>query len=224
MVFAQGFFDGIEDGLNNAWQGIVGFAPKLIGALLILLIGWFVARLIRSAVETILTRVGFDRLLDRAGLSNTLKNAGYSASGLVARIIYWIALLIVFLMAAETLDIGALTELLQGLIAYLPLIIVAMVIIVVAAALGAFVADLVKPWADQQNIGWLDNAVRWAILGFGIFASLNTLNVAEEIVNTLFIALLATVGVSLAIAFGVGGIKAAEGWWNRMLPNRTNTP
>ncbi len=221
MLLAQsngGFVEGIESGLRNAWANVVEFAPKLIGALLILFVGWFVARIIRTGFEKLFQRVGLDRLLERAGLSGTLRNAGYTASDLVARIVYWIALLVVFLLAAEALGVQTLTDLLSGLISYLPLVIVAMVIVVIAAALGSFVADVVRPWANQQGVGWLAAAVRWGLIIFGVFAALNTLNVAEDIVNTLFIAVLASAGVAFAVAFGVGGIKTAERYWQRMLP------
>ncbi|MDH3306647.1 MAG: hypothetical protein OEO77_03900 [Acidimicrobiia bacterium] len=222
MVLAQSevssFVDGIESGLRNAWADVIEFAPKLIGALLILFIGWMIARVIRTVFKRVFEGVGLDRLLDRAGLAGTLQSAGYTASELVSNIVYWIALLIVFLLAAEALGVDALTDLLSGLIAYLPLVIVAIVIVVVAAAVGSFVAEVVRPWATQQGIAWLAPATRWGLIIFGVFAALSTLNVAQDIVNTLFIAVLASVGVAFAVAFGVGGIRTAEKYWQRMLP------
>ena len=214
-----GFVDGITEGLGNAASNAATFAPKLIGALIILLVGWFIARIIRNVVEKILVRVGMDRLLERAGFSDTLRNAGHSASGLISKIIYFIALLVVVLMAADALGIESLTTLLAGLIAYMPLVAIAVVIVVVAAAVGSFVAEIAKPWADAQGVPWVAAAARWAFLIIGGFAALNTLNVASDIVNTLFIAVVATSGVAAAIAFGVGGIRPAEAMWRRMLPS-----
>ncbi|MBK5268252.1 MAG: hypothetical protein JJE47_12535 [Acidimicrobiia bacterium] len=100
QVDVSSFTDGVSQGLRNAWAGVIEFAPKLIGAFIILLVGWFVAKIIRTVFENVLTRLGLDRLLDRAGLSGALQKAGYTASSLVARIIYWMALLVVLLMAA----------------------------------------------------------------------------------------------------------------------------
>lgn len=225
MVLAQsdarGIFDGVRDGLDNAWNDVITFAPKLIGAAIILLVGWLIARVIRGVFVRVLDRVGLDKLLDRAGLSHTLRAAGYTASQLVANVLYWIALLVVFLLAAEALQVERLTELISSLISYLPLVAVAMIIIVVTAAIGSFVADLVEPWADRQNIGWLTPAVRFSIIGFGVIAALNTLNVAETVVNTLFTAIVATIGLMIAIAGGVGGIKRAESMWWSVFPDKT---
>ncbi|MBT8208725.1 MAG: hypothetical protein KJO18_10650, partial [Acidimicrobiia bacterium] len=159
VVLAQtdgrGFFDGVRDGLDSAWADVVAFAPKLIGAAIILLVGWIVARVIRGIFVRVLDRVGLDKLLERAGLTQTLRSAGYTASQLVGNVLYWVALLVVFLMAAEALQVERLTDLISALIAYLPLVAVAMIIIVVTAAIGAFLADLVAPWANRQQIAWL---------------------------------------------------------------------
>lgn len=212
------FVDGVRNGVSSALQSAIEFLPNLIGAILILVVGWFVARLIKAGFERFFKAVGLDRLLARAGLTDTLERAGYSASSLAARVVYWIALLVVFLMASQTLEIANLSELLTSLIAFLPLLVVAIIIVIVAAALGAFLADLVRPYGDRQQISWLASAVRFAMIAFGVFAALNTVNVAEEIVNTLFIAIVATLGVTVAVSFGVGGIQAARGWWERTLP------
>ena len=138
--------------------------------------------------------MGLDSLLERAGLAERLQAAGYTATDLAARAIYWIALLVVFLLTAEALDVEYFSDILTGLIGYLPLVVVAIIIVIVAAALGAFLAELSAPWSQERHIRWLPATARWMVIGFGVFAALNTLNIAEEIVNTLFIAVVGTVG------------------------------
>jgi hypothetical protein len=170
----------------------------------------------------VLQRVGFDKLLDRAGMADTLKNAGFSASQVVANILYWIALLIVFLVASEALQVERLTDLISDLVAYLPLVVVAIVILVVTAAVGAFLGGLVQPWAQREQVPWLAPAVRFSVLAFGIIAALNTLNVAEDIVNTLFIAIVGTVGAAIAIAAGIGGIERAKALWWKVFPDKSD--
>ena len=217
---STGFFDGIEEGLRNAWQEIVAFAPKLLGALIILFFGWIVAKFVRSSIRRFFRAIGLDRLLETAGLADALRSAGQTASGAVSLVAYWIALLITFLLAAQALQVETLTTLLAGLIAYLPLVVVAIVTLVVAAAVGQFLAELSSPWAAQRQLPWMPTTVRASIIAFGSFAALNTLNLADEIVNSLFIALIGTVGLTLVIALGVGGIRAAEAWWSDVLPRR----
>lgn len=220
LLAQDGFFSGVEQGLSDAWERIIEFTPKLIGALIILFVGWLIARLLRTVFDRVFTRLGFDKLLQRAGLTETMNEAGYTASGLLAAVVYWLVLLIALLLAAEALAIDTLTNLLRDLIAYIPLVIVAAVVLLVAAALASFLSDLVRPWAERENIAWLAPVVRWSVIIFGLVAAFNTLNLAEELVNTLLIALVGTIGITLAIAFGVGGIKAAEKWWNKTMPDR----
>ena len=214
----QDLISGLSEGLENAGETILSFLPRLIGALVILIVGWIVARLIHRAFQRLLKAVGLDTLLERAGLSDRLQAAGYTATDLAARAIYWIALLVVFLLTAEALDVDYLSDILTGLIGYLPLVVVAIVIVIVAAAVGAFLAELSTPWSQERHIRWLPAAARWVMIGLGIFVALNTLSIGEEIVNTLFIAVVGTVGATLVIAFGVGGISAAKEWWSRILP------
>lgn len=212
--------DGLSSGLENAGETILSFLPRLIGALIILIVGWLVARLVHRAFKRLFKAVGLDALLERAGLAARLQATGHTATDLAARAIYWIALLVVFLLTAEALDVEYLSDILTGLIGYLPLVVVAIVIVIVAAALGAFLAELSTPWSQERHIRWLPTTARWAVIALGIFVALNTLNIGEEIVNTLFIAVVGTVGAILVIAFGVGGISAAKEWWARVLPDR----
>ncbi len=212
--------DGLSNGLENAGETILSFLPRLIGALIILVVGWLVARLVHRVFQRLFKAVGLDALLERAGLADRLQAAGFTATDLGAQAIYWIALLVVFLLTAEALDVEYLSDILTGLIGYLPLVMAAIVIVIVAAALGAFLAELSTPWSQERHIRWLPATARWTVIALGIFVALNTLNIGEEIVNTLFIAVVGTVGAILVIAFGVGGISAAKEWWSRVLPER----
>ncbi len=214
------FVEGISSGLEAAWQDVITFLPKLLGTVVILLAGWVVARLIYRAVARLLQGISLDGLLERAGLGERMKDAGMSATEVVARAVYWIMLLVVLLLAAQTLEIEHLSDLLSALISYLPLVVVAIIVVIVAAAVGAFLAEVSTPWSQEHGVSWLPPVARWMVIGFGALAALNTLNIAEEIVNTLFMGVVGTVGVTLAIAFGVGGIPAARKWWERILPDQ----
>ena len=214
------FIDGVSSGIQEAWQDVITFVPKFIGALVILFVGWLFARLVHKGAARLLQGVGLDNLLERAGLAERIKAADITAADLVARAIYWFTLLVVLLPAAQTLEVDHLSELLSELISYLPLVVVAIIIVIVASAVGAFLAEVSTPWSRDHSIRWLPEVARWMVIGFGAIAALNTLNIAEEIVNTLFIAVVSTVGASIAIAFGVGGIPAARKWWANIIPDR----
>lgn len=214
------FIDGVSSGIQEAWQDVITFVPKFIGALVILFLGWMFARLMHKGAARLLQGVGLDKLLESAGLAERIKAAEITAADLVARAIYWFTLLVVLLLAAQTLEVDHLSALLSSLISYLPLVVVAVIIVIVAAAIGAFLAEVSTPWSQDHSIRWLPEVARWMVIGFGALAALNTLNIAEEIVNTLFIAVVSTVGVTFAIAFGVGGIPVARQWWERLLSTR----
>lgn len=214
------FIDGVSNGIQEAWQDVITFVPKFIGALVILFVGWLLARIIYRGASRLLQGMGLDRLLERAGLGERIKAAEITAADLVARAIYWFLLLVVLLLAAQTLEVDHLSSLLSALISYLPLVVVAIIIVIVASAIGAFLAEVSTPWSRDHSIRWLPEVARWMVIGFGALAALNTLNIAEEIVNTLFIAVVSTVGISIAIAFGVGGIPVARKWWEKILPDR----
>ena len=106
--------DGLSNGLENAGETILSFLPRLIGALIILVIGWLVARLVHRVFQRLFKAVGLDALLERAGLADRLNAAGYTATDLAARAIYWIALLVVFLLTAEALDVEYLSDIPDG--------------------------------------------------------------------------------------------------------------
>ncbi len=216
----QDFVDGVSHGLQEAWTDVITFLPRFFGALVVLFVGWIVSRLVHRGALRLLKGVGLDRLLERAGLAKRLKAADITAADFVARAAHWATLLVVLLLAAQTLQVDHLSNLLSALISYLPLVVVAIIIVIVAAALGSFLAEVSTPWSQDHSIGWLPETARWMMIGFGALAALNTLNIAEEIVNTLFIGVVSTVGVTLAIAFGVGGIPVAREWWRRVLSPR----
>ena len=116
------FVDGVSDGLEEAWLDVITFLPKLLGTVVILLVGWLIARFIYRLASRLLKRIGLDQLLEKAGLGERMKVAGMSATDLVARAVYWTMLLVVLLLASQTLEIEHLSDLLTALISYLPLV------------------------------------------------------------------------------------------------------
>ncbi len=213
------FWDQLRDGLEEIGSKIADFLPKLVAAVLILLVGWWIARWIRRLAHRLLESSPVKAVLDRAGITGLMENAGYSASALVANIIYFVALLIVFLLAAQALGADTLTTLIQDLIAYLPLVIAGILILVLAGWVGAFLADLVRPWAQQRQMGWIAEAAKYAVLVFGVLTALNVIGVGEISTLTFQIAF-GAIGVAFAIAFGVGGIDTAKRWWAKRLAPR----
>lgn len=213
------FWDQLVEGLEEIGRGVADFVPRLVGALLILLVGWWVARLIRNIVQRILDRPAVAKVIDRSGVGPALRSAGYSGASIIANIIYAILLLAVFLLAAQALGVPALVDLISGLIAYLPLVVAAVVILVVAAAVGNFLGDLVQPWATTRNVPWVALVARYAVIIFGVVTALDVLGIGT-ISNRIVEFTVGAFAVAFAVAFGVGGIETARRWWGKYLAPR----
>jgi Conserved TM helix len=215
MVVAAIDFEG---GLENAWDAIITFLPKLLGFLLIIGIGYFVAKAIEKLLDRVLERVGFDRLVERGGLRTMLARSRLDASSILARLVFYLAFLFVLQLAFSIFGPNPISDLLQGIIAFLPKLFVAIVIVVIAAAVATAVKTLVESMLSGLSYGrTLALLAAGAIWVIGIAAALNQIEVAPEIVNGLFYAMLALiVGVGI-VAVGGGGIQPMRERWQRAL-------
>ena len=204
ISFSQSFQDMFDD--------LATFIPKLVGAIVIFVIGWFVARIIRKVLHRGLTKLGVDGLVDRSGLGAPLERAGYADSGLLlARIVYVGLMLLVLQLAIDVLDITAIEDVLDDIIAFIPKIFVAIVIVFITGAIANFVKDFVGGLTEQESWGNLaTNVATGAIWVIGIFAALDQIQVAQDVVDTMFTALAGSLALILVIKFGVGGIWAAR--------------
>jgi len=207
-MLAVSFTQGIE----NAWSDVATFIPKLIGALAILLIGWFIAKIIRKVVHRVLTKAGFDNLVDKSGLGGYVEKAGYPDSGLLlAKIVYFAIMIIVLQLAIGAFGDTAVQDVLNDLLAFIPKLFVALIIVVLTGAVANAVRGFVAPAVAHLSYGNLiTQGVVVAIWVIGGFAALDQVQVAQDIVDTLFTTITASLGMIIVIKFGVGGIWAAR--------------
>ena len=200
-----------EGGLEDAWRSAVTFVPKLVGFLVILLIGWFLAKALSKVVDALLERVGFDGMVERGALASAFQKSNVHPSDIAALIVFWAVFLIALQLAFGIFGPNPISDLIEGLIGYLPKLFVAVVILVITAALAKVVTDLLAPVLGAvSGGGMIAKGAGIAILVVGIFAALSQLQIAPEIVNGLFYALLILVVGSAVIAFGAGGIPVAR--------------
>ncbi|MDQ3538529.1 MAG: hypothetical protein M3415_07030 [Actinomycetota bacterium] len=208
----------VGQSVQGALSAVLDFVPKLVGFLLILLIGYFVAKAIASVLDKVLDRVGFDRAVERGGVKKALSRSSYDASGLLSKIVFYALMLFVLQLAFGVFPANPISDLITAVIAYLPKIFVAIIIIVVAAAIAAAVREIVDASLGGLSYGkMLGNIASVFILAVGVFAALNQLEIAEPIVNGLFYALLAIFAGSAIIAIGGGGITPMRSKWEQAL-------
>ncbi len=202
----------ISDSLQETFDGLGAFLPKLVGAIIILLIGWFVAKIIFRIIATVLKKAGFDKLVDKSGLGGPLESAGFADAGVfLAKVIYWLIMVLVIKMAVEALGIEALQNLMDDLAAWMPKLFVALILIFVTGAVANFVRGIVSGATSTQSWG---NAAATAAFGgiwfIGGMAAINQIEVASDIVDTLFTIIMSSLAGILIIKYGVGGIWAAR--------------
>lgn len=208
------FSQGIED----AWSSIASFVPKLFGFLVILIIGYFIAKAISKVAAKVLDRVGFDKAVERGGVRKALAGTDYDPSDIVGKVIFYALFLLVLQMAFGVFGTNPVSDLIEGVISYLPKVIAAILILVVAAAVAAVVKEVIE--AALGNLEYakaVASGVSIAILVVGVFAALDQLEIAPNIVNGLFTAVLAIVAGSAIIAIGGGGIRPMQQRWDQVL-------
>jgi Mechanosensitive ion channel, conserved TM helix len=205
-----------KNGLGDAWASVATFLPKLVGFLLILIIGYFIAKALAKLVDGILERVGFDRMVERGGVGRALASTRYDASDILGKVVFYALFLFVLQLAFGVFGPNPVSDLIKGVIAYLPNILVAIIIIVIGAAIAAAVKDIVTATLGGLSYGRaLGIIASTAILVIVVFAALDQLQIAPAIVRGLFYALLAILVGSSIVAVGGGGIKTMSRYWER---------
>ncbi|MFN2432877.1 MAG: mechanosensitive ion channel [Gemmatimonadota bacterium] len=202
----------IRDELERMLANIVAFLPELLGAILILVIGYFVAKLLEKATDALLEKLRFDEALSRGGVNSALERTGtkLDPSSVVARLVFWIVLLVAILMAANVLGLTAVADMFERLVTYIPNVIVAVLILTLGMILGEFVKDLVAASVGSVGGGMvLAKIAKIAILVLAVFMALDQLRIAPDIIDTAFTLLLGAIALAAALAFGLGGREVA---------------
>lgn len=216
----QSLYASIEwsRGVEDAWVEVSSFVPKLLGFLLILLIGYFIVKLLSKALDKVLDKVGFDKAVERGSVAKAMAKSKYDASDLISKIVFYALFLFVLQAAFGVFGTNPISDLLTDVIAYLPKLVAAIVIIVVASAIAAAVREIVQASLGGLSYGnALSNVAAIAILGVGAFAALNQLEIAEPIVTGLFYAIVGTIAGIAVIAIGGSGIRPMQTRWEQAL-------
>ncbi|WP_433212039.1 mechanosensitive ion channel family protein [Dactylosporangium sp. CS-047395] len=209
------------ESVRDALGDIVRFVPSFLLFVVILLVGWLIATLARTAVHKLLDRVGFHRLTERGGLGRTLAHGKLDASDLLAKLVYYALLLFTLQIAFGVWGPNPVSELIDAVVRWLPRAVVAIVIVVVAAAIAAGVRDLVTGALGGLTYGRaLATVAYWFILGLGLIAALNQIGIATTVTTPVLIAVLATVAGILIVGVGGGLVRPMqqrwEGWLGRL--------
>src|SRR5687767_8968992 len=216
--------------LTTALSLFLGAIPRIIGFLVILIIGWFIAGLLASAVAALLRTVRFSELAQTSGFSGFVRNMGVrkDASGMLADIVKWFVRLIVLVVAFDALGLPAVSEVLQQFLLWIPNLVVAVVVLVIAGLAANALGNLIRGATAQagfDNPDLLATIARVAVWAFGIVVAVNQIGIAQELVNTLFMGFIGALALAAGLAFGLGGRETAgqivDNWYRR---GRANQP
>jgi hypothetical protein len=228
MPTIQSWSEAFMTSLAAAMALFMAAIPKLIGFAIILVAGWFLASLAERAVAALLRKVRFNDLVCQSGFSNFIERVGVQqdCAGFVGFVTKWFLRLVTLVVAFDALGLPAVSSVLQQLLMWLPNLVVALAVLVIGGLLAKTVSNLVRGATATAHLGnpdFLATIASSAIWAFAIIIAVNQIGVADEIVNTLFMGVVAILVLALGLSFGLGGretaAKIVDNWYSKAASN-----
>lgn len=200
--------------LQELWQGFLKFTPKIIGALIAVIIGWFVAIAVGKLATEVLRRIKFDKLFEKGVWKDALSKAKWKVdpSGFIGAIVKWVIFIVFLKAAVEILGLREFAIFMGDIVKWLPNLIVAAAIFVVAVIVADYLPKIIRAAAESVKIKYsyfIEKVVKAAIWIFALLAILIQLGIAEELFMTLFTGFVAFLVIAGGLAFGLGGKDVA---------------
>lgn len=216
-------FDIIVASLTSFWRQLASFVPQLIAAVVLLLLGWLLARLARSGIMRLLTMLKFDRATEKSGLEAFMKHADLdvSVASVIGSLVYWLIILVMIVTVANSLGLQMVADLFNKVVLYIPNVIVAILVLVFGTILARFINRLVFAWLNNMEF---DGALtvstfsEYAMMVFVFFMAMEQLQIANELLTAAFIIGFGAIGLAFAIAFGLG----ARDWAAKVVEQLVN--
>ncbi|MGE4407816.1 mechanosensitive ion channel family protein [Pseudomonas sp.] len=195
--------------MSSLWASVAAFIPRLFGALVVVLLGFVVAKLLDTLLSKVLAKVGLDRLMAGTGLTKLLGRAGIRipVSALIGKVVYWFVLLIFLVSAAESLGLERVSATLDMLTLYVPKVLGAALILLAGVLLAQLLSGLVRGAAEGVGLDYANGLARIAqglVIIISISVAIGQLEVKTELLNYVIAIVLITVGLAVALAFGLG--------------------
>lgn len=215
MDFVNTTGESLNSTFTNMWENLIGFLPNLIGALIVLALGFLVAALFHKLAEKILNLLKIKELFDKFRITAMFEKAGHKFSivSLLASVIYWLVIIVFITVSIEMLGLTQISDFLRSVVFYLPNVIVAIAILVIGTLIGNFVENLIHNTTHAVKVGsaaFLGRLTKWVIMIFSILAALNQLNIAQNLIAILFQGIVVMLALAGGLAFGLGGKDYAK--------------
>lgn len=205
-VWTEAFMQSVED----VWLQVVGFLPTLVSAFVVFFVGWLVAVVLGKAVVRLSKAVQLDKLFDQLGVMKHLKKAGldWQVSAFLGGLVRWFFIIVAFLAAVELLGLDQLSRYVNDVLLYIPNVVVAALILLVAALVANFLEKVVKASlraTEMPRVNLVGTVVRYSVWGFAVLAALNQLNIASSLIEILFMGFVAMLAIAGGLSLGLGG-------------------
>jgi hypothetical protein len=208
----------VSQSFQNLLNTVFNAIPKILLFLVILVIGWIIARVIMQAVVMLLKKVKFDRFAERGVVGEALGRSPYDASSLIGKIVYYMLLLVTLQLAFGVFGTNPVSTMLDAVVGWLPKAIVAIILVVIGSAIAKVVKDLITAAIGGLSYGrFLANLASIAIIALFAIAALSQIGIAAAVTQPILITVLATIGAILAIGLGGGLVRPMQSRWERML-------
>lgn len=203
--------------------------PKVLGFLIILIVGWLIASLVEKGVAALLRSVRFNELSQRAGLADFVSKMGTptDSAGLLAAVVKWFIRLIALVVAFDALGLPAVSDVLRQLLLWLPNVVVALVVLVIGGLVARALSNVVRGAAAKSSLGdpeLLAKVASGLVWAFAIVVAVNQIGIATTLINTLFMAVVGAIALALGLSFGLGGRETAaeivRTWYQKGRENR----
>lgn len=217
------FTDRLQQSLTLLWD----FLPSLIGAGLVLLAGYVLAKLAQKGTARLLRKLGLNTLMRRIGVLDAVDSAAvhFNPARIIAHLVFWVVMFTALLIAANALGVESLGPVFSELVGYVPSVIAAVVIVILGIVLGDFVGGLIMASTHSLHGGpTLARVGKGGVVLLAVFMSLQELGVATNIVTTAFAILFGAVALAAALSFGLGNRDLAgeitRAWYNQYKAER----
>lgn len=212
----------LQNSFENVANGVVGFVPNLIIAIVVILIGWLIAAALAKVISQIIRSVKLDSALTSAGFDRIISKSGHTLNSgrFLGELARWFTI-VVFLMAAfEILGLTQVNNFLQGVvIGYIPQVVAAVLILFVGVVVADFLQKTVvasSRAAGMANANFLGSVTKWSIWIFAALAALFQLGIGATFIQTLFTGLVVALALAFGLSFGLGGKEAAARYLEKL--------
>ena len=223
MNYFEDWNDAVLASLQEVWNKVITFLPELTGALLVLIVGLILASGLSKLAHKIISYTKIDKVIAKIDAIKALTSAGIkvSVAGVIAWLIKWFFIAVTLIAVVGILGLQQVSDFLNMVIAYLPQVAIAVLILAVGLVVGQFVYEIIEKSAKTTKVTKhtaheLAAIGKWSLIIFALLASLSQLGIAQALIEILFTGVVAALALGLGLSFGLGGKDKASKWLDKI--------